>query len=102
MTPAIDRLDQITRAVPDGDWERGGIGDFGWTVHMGNTSVETPDSEQGVALADFLEAMSPDFARNVTELLRAILAPTADAPGPGIYALAEKVAQTVPLPVNED
>lgn len=99
MQPAIDRLDQLAAAVPEGDWERGGIGDFGWTVFMGQTSVETPDDDEGRALAEFLEAMSPAFARNVTALLRTILAPSRnDAEGPGIHALAARVAESIPLP----
>jgi hypothetical protein len=92
VVDAADRLDALARGVPDGDWKRGGFGDFGWTVFMGDQSVETADSGTGVALADFLEAMSPTFAHQVAALLRAVIHP---APDTDARALAHQVAATV-------
>jgi hypothetical protein len=89
---AADRLDALASAVPDGDWKRGGFGDFGWTVFMGDQSVETADSESGVALADFLEAMSPTVAHQVADLLRAVIHPTPDTDA---RTLALRLAETV-------
>ncbi|MER5302170.1 hypothetical protein ABT039_22305 [Streptomyces lasiicapitis] len=79
---AADRLEALADAAPDGDWERGGFGDFGWAVHLGDLSVETEDSEAGAALADYLELVDPRFSRTVAALLRLVAGattPNADA-----------------------
>ncbi|MDX3165993.1 hypothetical protein PV516_19585 [Streptomyces scabiei] len=89
---AADHLDALASAIPEGDWKRGGFGDFGPTVYMGDTSVETADNDSGYALADFLEAMSPTFAHQVAALLRAVAHPTPDTDA---RTLALRLAETV-------
>jgi hypothetical protein len=59
-----DRLDEderIARAASLGPWVQSGIGDYGWTVTFGRpgAGVETDDSEQGLADADFIAAHDP-------------------------------------------
>jgi hypothetical protein len=47
-------------AASAGPWELGGIGDFGWTVRMGPTSVETEDNEQGQLDGQFIAQARTD------------------------------------------
>ena len=57
--------DTASNATP-GPWECDGIGDYGWTVRdvspFGTFAIETEDSEQGQADAEWIALMSPAVA----------------------------------------
>lgn len=72
MTPAdeiraaAEKLRARAAAVPPPPWSLGGIGDYGWTVRMGNPAggryevIDTRmDSDEGRALAQFIATMHP-------------------------------------------
>lgn len=75
---AADRLEGLASAVPEGPWALGGIGDYGWTVHMGDPASRTfesidtrMDSEEGRALAAYIATMGPLTALPFAAILRA-------------------------------
>lgn len=68
---AADRLDELAVAATPGPWKCGGIGDFGWSVRMGPTAVETEDSRQGKADAAYIAAVDPLAGRAFASILRA-------------------------------
>lgn len=74
---AADRLDDLAGAATPGPWKRGGIGDFGWSVHMGPTAVETEDSQQGNADAAYIAAADPGVGATLVLWLRTEAASTA-------------------------
>ena len=57
----LDEDERIARAATLGPWVQSGIGDYGWTVDFGRpgAGVETADTEQGLADADFIAAHDP-------------------------------------------
>jgi hypothetical protein len=57
----LDEDERIARAATLGPWVQSGIGDYGWTVTFGRpgAGVETADTEQGLADADFIAAHNP-------------------------------------------
>lgn len=57
----LDEDERIARAATLGPWVQSGIGDYGWTVDFGRpgAGVETADSDQGLADADFIAAHHP-------------------------------------------
>jgi hypothetical protein len=57
----LDEDERIARAATLGPWVQSGIGDYGWTVDFGRpgAGVETADTEQGFADADFIAAHNP-------------------------------------------
>ncbi|MFG3276210.1 DUF6221 family protein [Streptomyces luteogriseus] len=57
----LDTDERIARAATLGPWVQSGIGDYGWTVDFGRpgAGVETADTEQGLADADFIAAHNP-------------------------------------------
>ncbi|WP_200309451.1 DUF6221 family protein [Streptomyces adelaidensis] len=57
----LDEDERIARAATRGPWVQSGIGDYGWTVDFGRpgAGVETADTEQGLADADFIAAHNP-------------------------------------------
>lgn len=64
----LDQDERIAQAATLGPWVQSGIGEYGWTVDFGRpgAGVETEDSEQGLADADFIAAHNP--ARVLREL----------------------------------
>lgn len=71
LRTAATRLREITANATPGPWTRIGIGDYGWTVAFSNASagVETEDSEQGRADADYIAAMDPTVALALADWL---------------------------------
>jgi hypothetical protein len=76
LKDAATRLRTLTNAVPPEPWTPGGIGDYGWTVHMGNPasgpyeSLDTRmDSEEGQALTRYIAAMGPGVAAAAVSVL---------------------------------
>jgi hypothetical protein len=76
LTAAATHLRALLAAVPPPPWALGGIGDYGWTVHMGNPasgpfeSLDTRmDSDEGKALARFIAAMGPLVGEKIAALL---------------------------------
>jgi hypothetical protein len=61
LTAQLDEDERIARAATLGPWVQSGIGDYGWTVTFGRpgAGVETADTEQGLADADFIAAHNP-------------------------------------------
>lgn len=66
LQAAATHLRTLIAAVPPAPWKPGGIGDYGWTVQMGDPASSTyesldtqMDSEEGKALARFIAAMGP-------------------------------------------
>jgi hypothetical protein len=57
----LDEDERIARAATLGPWVQSGVGDYGWTVDFGRpgAGVETADTEQGLADADFIAAHNP-------------------------------------------
>jgi hypothetical protein len=57
----LDEDERMARAATLGPWVQSGIGDYGWTVDFGRpgAGVETADTEQGLADADFIAAHNP-------------------------------------------
>jgi hypothetical protein len=57
----LDEDERIARAATLGPWVQSGIGDYGWTVDFGRpgAGVETANTEQGLADADFIAAHNP-------------------------------------------
>lgn len=57
----LDEDERTARAATLGPWVQSGIGDYGWTVDFGRpgAGVETADTEQGLADADFIAAHNP-------------------------------------------
>jgi hypothetical protein len=57
----LDEDERIARAATLGPWVQSGIGDYGWTVDFGRpgSGVETADTDQGLADADFIAAHNP-------------------------------------------
>lgn len=74
-----DRLTEIherTDAATPGPWETAGIGDFGWHINGPDGNVETQDSEQGRADAEFIAHAREDvpWLRDELEMARGVLA----------------------------
>lgn len=76
LLAAATRLRTLTAAVPPPPWTPGGIGDYGWTVHMGNPAqgpyeaIDTRmDNEQGQALTRFIATMGPAVAEATVAVL---------------------------------
>lgn len=61
LRTAATRLRSLATAATPGPWEQTGIGDYGWAVHFGHAAagVETEDSDQGRADADYIATMHP-------------------------------------------
>jgi hypothetical protein len=57
----LDEDERIARAATRGPWVQSGIGDYGWTVDFGRpgAGVETADTDQGLADADFIADHDP-------------------------------------------
>lgn len=57
----LDEDERLARAATRGPWVQSGIGDYGWTVDFGRpgSGVETADTDQGLADADFIAAHNP-------------------------------------------
>lgn len=76
LRAAATRLRELAVAVPAPPWKPGGIGDYGWTIHIGDTtsrdwtSIDTRmDDEQGRALARFIAAMHPGIGAALADWL---------------------------------
>lgn len=76
LRAAATHLRTLTAAVPPPPWTPGGIGDYGWTVHMGNPAsgpheaIDTRmDSEEGRALTRFIATMGPAVAEAIVAVL---------------------------------
>ena len=88
LRAAAGKLGALAGLATPGPWERGGIGDYGWTVRdvspSGTFAIETEDSAQGQADAAWIALMSPELAEPLGDLLRSIAAvheqPPCDAP----------------------
>ena len=72
LRAAAEALRALAAAASPGRWEQTGIGDIGW--YVSGPCIETEDSEQGRADADYIAAMGP----NVGTLLADWLAKVAD------------------------
>lgn len=67
------------QAASGGNWVAGGIGDYGWSVSadlpfpapQGVLSIETHDSEQGRADAEYIASWYPPVALVIADLLDA-------------------------------
>jgi hypothetical protein len=74
----LDEDERVARAASLGPWVQSGIGDYGWTVTFGGpgpgAGVETADSEQGLADADFIAAHDPARVLREIEAKREALA----------------------------
>ncbi len=61
----LERRLAVARAATPGQWEVGGIGDYGWSVHFprhdgwANMGIETEDNEQGKADAAHIALHDP-------------------------------------------
>ncbi|WP_405634438.1 DUF6221 family protein [Streptomyces sp. NBC_00056] len=77
----LDEDERLARAATLGPWVQSGIGDYGWTVDFGRpgAGVETADTEQGLADADFIAAHNPARVLREIDAKRRILAPYAAA-----------------------
>ncbi|MFF1444096.1 DUF6221 family protein [Streptomyces sp. NPDC058295] len=64
----LDEDEQLAQAATPGPWTQSGIGDYGWTVSFSQpgSGVETADSDQGRADADFIASHDP--ARVLAEI----------------------------------
>ncbi|MFC9286539.1 DUF6221 family protein [Streptomyces sp. NPDC057052] len=72
----LDEDERIARAATRGPWVQSGIGDYGWTVDFGHpgSGVETADTDQGLADADFIAAHNPARVLREVETDRELLA----------------------------
>ncbi|MFF7335406.1 hypothetical protein [Streptomyces sp. NPDC008150] len=60
LRAAADRLRNLATAATPGPWTQTGIGDYGWTVSSSTSAlVDTVDSEEGRADADYIATMHP-------------------------------------------
>jgi hypothetical protein len=66
LRQAATKLRTMTADVPPPPWTEGGIGDYGWTVHLGAptdprwASIDTcMDDEQGKTITRYIAAMGP-------------------------------------------
>jgi hypothetical protein len=71
----LDEDERIARAATLGPWVQSGIGDYGWTVDFGRpgAGVETADTDQGLADADFIAAHNPARVLREIDAKRALL-----------------------------
>lgn len=77
MTPAdqlraaAEKIRTRATAATPGPWEQTGIGDHGWTVSFlyPGTGIETDDSDQGRADADYIATMGPGLGLFLADLL---------------------------------
>ncbi|MFD5709508.1 DUF6221 family protein [Streptomyces pharetrae] len=106
----LDEDERIARAATLGPWVQSGIGDYGWTVDFGRpgSGVETADTEQGLADADFIAAHDPARVLREIDAKRWIidecahwygkLAKEAVAPSPAPFpALGEVLDAVTPI-----
>ncbi|MFB7707909.1 DUF6221 family protein [Streptomyces sp. NPDC056105] len=72
----LDDDERIARAATLGPWVQSGIGDYGWTVDFGHpgSGVETANTEQGLADADFIAAHNPARVLREIDAKRKLLA----------------------------
>lgn len=73
LRAAAERLGKLAADATPGLWETGGIGDYGWTVRaVGrrlSLGIETEDSDQGKADAEYIAAMGPQVGEQVANWL---------------------------------
>ncbi|MEV6504829.1 hypothetical protein AB0M61_01740 [Streptomyces sp. NPDC051642] len=71
LKAAATRLRNLATAATPGPWEQTGIGDYGWNVTFGHTTagVETEDSDQGRADADYIATMGPNVGLRLADWL---------------------------------
>ncbi|MYS91450.1 hypothetical protein GTY47_17700 [Streptomyces sp. SID5464] len=71
----LDEDERVARAATLGPWVQSGIGDYGWTVDFGRpgAGVETADTEQGLADADFIAVHNPARVLREIDAKRRIL-----------------------------
>ncbi|WP_225825627.1 DUF6221 family protein [Streptomyces naphthomycinicus] len=72
----LNEDERTARAATLGPWVQSGIGEYGWTVDFGRpgAGVETEDSEQGLADADFIAAHNPARVLREIDVDRELLA----------------------------
>jgi hypothetical protein len=72
----LDEDERIAKAATLGPWVQSGIGDYGWAVDFGRpgAGVETEDSEQGLADADFIAAHDPARVLREIDAKRRVIA----------------------------
>jgi hypothetical protein len=60
----LEEEEQLAQAATPGPWKQNGIGEYGWTVSFSRpgSGVETEDSGQGRADADYIAAHAPERA----------------------------------------
>ena len=77
LRAAADKLRTLAAAVPPQPWTDDGIGDYGFTVAMGQFGLNSngfvldtrDDSEQGRSLAAYIAVMHPGVGAALAELL---------------------------------
>lgn len=83
---AAEKLRTLTNAVPPAPWTQRGIGDHGFTIHMGDPRpghtyevLDTRmDSEEGRSLAAYIAAMGPTVGLALADWLEATASSTHD------------------------
>lgn len=70
LRAAADELRTLATAATPGPWTQTGIGEHGWTVGSPTTFlVETDDSDQGRADADYIAALHPGVGHALADWL---------------------------------
>ena len=101
LRAASARLREYAAAASVAPWLRSGIGDFGWTVHLGpEQSVETEDSEQGRANADWIALVDPAVGLLLADWLETIAARLDHSTHPDWQDVIEPKALAVARAIN--
>jgi hypothetical protein len=76
LRAAAQRLREVAADTSPGRWQTNGYGDYGWYVSLGTYGhgVETHDSRQGKADAEWIALASPALAEPLAEWLVAVAA----------------------------
>ncbi|RAJ70235.1 hypothetical protein K378_01400 [Streptomyces sp. Amel2xB2] len=91
LRAAAARLRALADMASPGTWERGGYGDYGWTVRLGDTD----DSELGKANAAYIAAMGPIVGTALADwLASAAVAAEWIGPDPRAVAVARAINQS--------
>ncbi|MFE4535651.1 hypothetical protein ACFRKB_11285 [Streptomyces scopuliridis] len=88
LRAAAHKLRAFATTATPGPWTQTGIGDYGWTVSSPTAGlVDTEDSDQGRADADYIAAMDPALGLPLADWLDSA-AEDAEQVGPDRHALA--------------
>lgn len=85
LRTAAHTLRTLATAATPGPWKQTGIGDHGWTVSFlyPGTGIETDDSDQGRADADYIAAMGPGVGLFLADWLATTATSLAASTHPG-------------------